>query len=78
MIVKIIVYGCLMGFTITILLAVGLLFFKVISREATYTLGNCSCCNSTNIIITDKKIVCLDCGNWTWLEDAINSCWIRK
>lgn len=40
-----------------------------------FTKGHCSCCQSTNIAIKGQIIVCLDCNDWEWFEDAINSCW---
>ena len=40
-----------------------------------FKLGRCSRCNSTNLIISDEKIICNHCNNWTWLDDAKHSCW---
>lgn len=37
--------------------------------------GHCSRCNSQNIIVVNNKVICQDCNDWAWLEDAIDSCW---
>lgn len=41
------------------------------------SLGCCARCGSKHIAITsdNKKVVCLDCYDWEWIEDAIYSCW---
>ena len=47
-------------------------------------LGTCSCCKSEKITLRYSEqnkqgmITCDNCGNWTWLEDAKNSCWIKE
>jgi ribosomal protein S27AE len=41
-----------------------------------FKFGHCSRCSSTNLsIIHKEQVVCNDCGDWIWLEDAVNSCW---
>lgn len=44
--------------------------------EKEYELGNCPCCQKTDLVIADKKIICKFCNNWTWLEDARISSWL--
>lgn len=40
--------------------------------------GCCPCCQSTDLLITAKKVICKSCNNWSWLEDAVNSSWIKE
>jgi hypothetical protein len=40
-----------------------------------YKIGHCSRCNSQNIEVTTDKVICRDCNDWAWFEDAIFSCW---
>ena len=40
-----------------------------------YKLGCCSRCGSTNIVVHNEIVECMDCHDWEWFEDAIDSCW---
>lgn len=46
--------------------------------EKEYELGSCPRCQKTDLVITDKKIICKSCNNWSWLEDARNSSWLKE
>ena len=41
--------------------------------------GRCTCCGSTDVyfIENNKKIICKQCNNWTWTEDALQSSWVN-
>lgn len=41
-----------------------------------YKTNKCSRCGGTNIGFTDNQVVCLDCHDWAYFDDAINSCWL--
>ncbi len=43
-----------------------------------YEFGNCPCCLKTDLVIVDKKIICKFCNNWSWLEDAYTSSWLKE
>ena len=49
--------------------------FEQTKNDIGFKLGHCSRCNSNNLEIRDSKVICKDCNNWTWLEDAKHSCW---
>ena len=38
----------------------------------------CPCCQSTDLLITAKKVICKSCNNWSWLEDAVYSGWFKE
>lgn len=40
-----------------------------------YKTGHCSRCNSINLVVKEDMVICNNCNNWTWLDDAIDSCW---
>lgn len=46
--------------------------------EKEYELGNCPRCQKTDLVIADKKVICKSCSNWSWLEDAYNSSWLKE
>ena len=42
--------------------------------------GRCTCCGSTDVyfIENNKKIICKQCNNWAWTEEALQSSWINS
>lgn len=44
-------------------------------KKKKFKIGHCSRCNSTNLSVMGNRVICNDCNDWQWLEDAIDSCW---
>ena len=45
--------------------------------DSKYELGCCPRCQKADLITTENKIICKSCGDWTWIEDAYNSSWLK-